>query len=100
MARNSERVVSALNRLTDRVFVDALSAGDQSAMSDLVADFFCGDPDTDISDSEEEEEPGNWPLQYLLLIIICYHNNNVTFCIAITGHIEDPISSKSLKKNY
>ena len=57
--RNSERVASALNRLTDRVFVDALSAGDQSAMSDLVADFF-GDPDTDISDSEEKEEPGNW----------------------------------------
>ena len=48
--------------------MDALSAGDQSAMCDLVADFF-GDPDTDISDSEEEEEPGNWPLQYLLLIM-------------------------------
>ena len=67
MARNSERVVSALNRLTDMVFVDALSAGDQSAMSDLVADFFFGDPDTDISDSEEEE-PGNWHYNLTILI--------------------------------
>ena len=69
MARNSESVASALNRLTDMVFVDALSAGDQSAVSDLVADFFFGDPDTDISDSEEEEEPGNWHYNLTILIM-------------------------------
>ena len=53
-----ERVASALNRLTDRVFVEALSFRDQDAMADLVADFFCGDPDTDVSDDNEEEAGG------------------------------------------
>ena len=43
-----ERVASAINRLTDRVFVEALSSRDQDTMADLVADFFCGDPDTDV----------------------------------------------------
>ena len=31
-------------------------------MSDLVADFFCGDPDTDMSDMEEEEPAGKCQL--------------------------------------
>ena len=55
----SQRVASTLNRFTDRVFIDTLSARDQTSMSDLIADFFCGaDTDTDTNDSEEEEEPG------------------------------------------
>ena len=59
-----ERVASALNRLTDRVFIEALSFRDQDAMADLVANFFCGD--TDVSDdSEEEAEPGK-----LMIIIV------------------------------
>ena len=61
-----ERVASALNRLTDKVFVEALSFRDQDAMADIVADVFCGDPDTDVSDdSEEEAEPGK-----LMIIIV------------------------------
>ena len=59
-----ERVSSALNRLTDRMFVEALSSRDQDAMADLVADFFCGDPDVS-DDSEEETEPGK-----LIIIIV------------------------------
>ena len=40
----------------------ALSSRDQTAMSDLFVDFFCGDPDTDMSNTEEKEEPGKWQL--------------------------------------
>lgn len=59
MAQKTQRVASALNRLVDGAFVDALSVRDQSSMADLVADFFMGDPDTDTDvDSEEEDEPG------------------------------------------
>ena len=35
------------------------------AMSDLVTDFFCGDPDTDMSDVEDEE-PGKWQLAIIV----------------------------------
>ena len=46
-----------LNRLTDRAFIDALSSGDKERMSDFIVDYFCVDPETDVSDNEEEEEP-------------------------------------------
>ena len=52
------RVASVLNRITEQSFVDAMSTSDREAMSDFVADYFCGDPETDESDNEEEEEPG------------------------------------------
>ena len=61
MAQKS-RVATTPNKLADPVFMAALSSRDQTSMSDLVADFFCGDPDTDMSDIEEEEEPGKWQL--------------------------------------
>ena len=51
------RVASALNWLTNRVFIDALSSEDRERMSDFISDYFCVDPETDMSDSEEEEEP-------------------------------------------
>ena len=57
MASETDRVAAALNRITDAVFLDALSTNDRTAMADFVADFFCGE-NTDNSDSEEEEEPG------------------------------------------
>ena len=53
-------VATTLNKIADPVFMAALSSRDQMAMSDLVTDFFCGDPDTDMSDVEDEEEPGKW----------------------------------------
>ena len=55
-------VATTLNKITDPAFMAALSSRDQMAMSDLVADFFCGDPDTDMSDVEDEEEPVKWQL--------------------------------------
>ena len=61
MAERS-RVASTLNKIADPVFMAALSSHNQTAMSDFVADFFSRDADTDISDSEEEEEPGKWQL--------------------------------------
>ena len=54
MAR-PEQVASMLNRLTDRAFMDALSTRDQQSMSDLIAEFFCADPETE---DEEEEDLG------------------------------------------
>lgn len=59
MAR-PEKVASVLNRLTDRAFIDALSSGDKERMSDFIADYFCVDPETDVSDNEEEEEPSKY----------------------------------------
>ena len=63
MARDSRKVASALNRLTDRSFVDALSPRDRDSMHELIADFFYNDPETDLSD-EEEEEPGKYLLTF------------------------------------
>ena len=60
MARDSRKVASALNRLTDRSFVDALSPRDRD---ELIVDFFYNDPETDLSD-EEEEEPGKYLLTF------------------------------------
>ena len=57
--RERTNVAHALNRLTDSVFVAALSSRERSSMSELVADFFCGDQETEMSSSEEEEESGN-----------------------------------------
>ena len=34
-------VAQTLNRLTDRAFVDGLSAGDSDALALLVEDYFC-----------------------------------------------------------
>ena len=44
MAEGSDQVASALNRLTDHVFTEALSDRDQSSLSDLVSEFFCQAP--------------------------------------------------------
>ena len=56
------RVTSTLNKIADPVFMAALSSHGQAAMSDFIADFSSRDADTDISDSKEEEEPGEWQL--------------------------------------
>ena len=58
MAQKADLVASALNRITDRVFVDALSSSDRAAMSELVADFFCDERIDDGNESEEEAELG------------------------------------------
>ena len=59
MAQKADLVASFLNRITDRVFVDALSSSDRAAMSELVADFFCDDESIDDgNESEEEAELG------------------------------------------
>ena len=59
MAQKADLVASALNRITDCVFVDALSSSDRAAMSELVADFFCDDESIDDgNESEEEAELG------------------------------------------
>lgn len=57
MASKSQKVASALNRMTKHSFVDALSHDDRVRMSDFIADFFCKD-----SQSDKEEEPGKWLL--------------------------------------
>ena len=54
MAQKANLVASPLNRITDRVFVDALSSSDRVAMSEQVADFFC--EDEGIEDGNEREE--------------------------------------------
>ena len=46
MAEGADQVASALNRLTDRVFAEALTVRDQSALSDLVSNFFCHAPNS------------------------------------------------------
>ena len=51
-------VAATLNKIADPVFMAPLTSRDQTVMSDLVADFFCGDPDTDMSDMEEEKPAG------------------------------------------
>ena len=59
MAQKANLVASALNRITDRVFVDALSSSDRVATSEQVADFFCEDERiVDGNESEEEAELG------------------------------------------
>ena len=59
MAKKAELAASALNRFTDRVFVDPLSSSDIAAMSELVAEFFCEDESIDdSSESEAEAELG------------------------------------------
>ena len=59
MAQKADLVASAPNRITDRVFVDALSSSDRVAMSEQVADFFCEDESLDDgNESEEEAELG------------------------------------------
>ena len=39
----SDMVVKTLNRLTDPVFTEALSASDNDAMTQLIEDYFCRD---------------------------------------------------------
>ena len=65
MAERS-RVASTLNKLTDRAFITALRPRDQASMSDLIADFFCGD-------IEEEEELGKFQLWYRKYFIATQH---------------------------
>ena len=48
-------VASLLNKLADPALLAVLSSHDKACMSELVADYFCGDSDTKMSDSEEEE---------------------------------------------
>lgn len=87
MAHDSQKVASALNGLTDRAFVDALSPRDQDSMHQLIADFFCNDPETDISD-KEEEETGKYHLninrttrkQWLLLLYMYSYEHLACLC--------------------
>lgn len=51
MAERADRVASALNRLADSAFTDALSDRDRDSLSDLVMEFFCHAP-------ERDEDPG------------------------------------------
>lgn len=48
-------VASMLNKLADPAFLAVLSSRDKSSMSELVADYFCTDTDTEMTDSEDEE---------------------------------------------
>ena len=59
MAVDSKTVATVLNRHTERSFMEALNSRDQQLMTNFVMDYFCEAPETD---SEEEEEPGKWPL--------------------------------------
>ena len=54
----ADRVAKALNRLTDTVFLDTLSSRDRESMSHFVADYFCGEPETDVDSDSGEEELG------------------------------------------
>jgi len=51
------QVATALNRLMDKAFTQALSARDQGALSNLIEEFFCS---ASIPDSDEEEELGSY----------------------------------------
>ena len=73
-------VAHALNSLTDLVLVAALSSHDPSSMSELVADFFCGDQEMEMSSSEEGEEPGNC---YMGLIIIPFSFTKYLRCTTL-----------------
>ena len=75
MAERS-RAASTLNKLTDRAFVTALSPRDQASMCGLIADFFCGHLDTDVSDFEEEEELGKFQLWYRKYFIPTTHTQH------------------------
>ena len=56
-------VASLLNKLADPALLAVLSSRDKACMSEFVADYFCGDTDAEMSDSEEEElEPGKLTL--------------------------------------
>ena len=57
MAEATDRVALALNRLSDKVFMDALSDRDRGSMAELVAEFFCSAPDNPLDD-DEGEDPG------------------------------------------
>ena len=45
MESQADSVSAALNRLTDSVFIDALSSRDSTAMTQLIEDFFCYNED-------------------------------------------------------
>ena len=46
MAKRSRTVAQTLNRLPDRVFVDALRGNDANTMAKLIQDYFCDDYDS------------------------------------------------------
>ena len=52
MAESTNLVAKALNRLTDNVFIDALTDHDRGSLSDLVQEYFCGAPDTSDADDD------------------------------------------------
>lgn len=52
-SKMAQRIATALNRFTQRAFLDVLSSRDQQSMSE---DYFCDGPETD--SEAEEEEPG------------------------------------------
>ena len=57
MARDSQRIATALNSFTERSFLEALSPRDQQSMSEFITDYFCEGQETD---SDTEEEPGKY----------------------------------------
>ena len=59
-------VASLLNTLADPALLAVLSSRDKASMSEFVADYFYGDTDTEMSDSEEEEELGKSTLWLML----------------------------------
>ena len=52
----AQRIATALNRFTERAFLDVLSSRDQQSMSEFITDYICDGPETD--SEAEEEEPG------------------------------------------
>ena len=48
-------VASLFNRLADMAYLAVLSLHNKAFMTELVTDYFSNDPDTEMSDSEEEE---------------------------------------------
>ena len=55
-SKMAQRIATALNRFTERAFLDVLSSRDQQSMSEFITDYFCDGPETD--SEAEEEEPG------------------------------------------
>jgi len=79
MAECPDLVATALNRLTDRVFTDALTDRDRSSLSDLVEQFFCS-----TADGSEADQDDSGKLQIIIImmtmnihiIIVCIGSNS------------------------
>ena len=98
MAQKTDLVASALNRITDRVFVDALSSSDRAAMSELVADFFCDDESTDDgNESEEEALPSLASINDMVDKTPATHTRTR---IQVPVHTIDPYAREQISSNH